>query len=177
MAIVYRVTPELRAKLKKPFGILIQGSFEETMQTLGNIVEREKPSKIVSVGDIVSRNLHANQINPQLSITDNKSMRKRVKQQVFTNKRLVHVKNPRGAITEEAIEAVKESMKSDDHVHILVDGEEDLLALVAIIYAPEEALVIYGQPNEGIVVVETSSEKKTEATKTLKAMKTVRKAK
>jgi len=177
MAVAYVITPEMRAKLKEPFGMLIQGSFEETMQTLGNIVEREKPPKIVSVGDTVSRNLHVKKINPQLSITDNKIMRKRVKQQIFTNKSLVHVKNPQGTITEEAIEAVKEAIKSDGYFHILVDGEEDLLALIAIIYAPEKALVIYRQPNEGIVVVEASSEKKAEAIKTLKAMKTVRKAK
>jgi uncharacterized protein (UPF0218 family) len=177
MVIVYIITPELRAKLKKPFGLLIQGSFDDTMLELGKIVKKERPPKIVSVGDIVSRNLHANQIDTQLSITDNKHMRKRVKQEVFTGKNLVHIKNPRGTITEEAIMAVRDALKSNEPIHILVDGEEDLLALIAIIFAPEKSLVVYGQPNKGIVVVEASSEKKAEATEILKTMKTVRKAK
>ncbi len=76
MIIAYRVTPELRARFKEPFGMLIRGSFAETMSRMKGIVEKEKPPKIVSVGDTVSRNLHEHEINPQLSITDNKCMRK-----------------------------------------------------------------------------------------------------
>ena len=176
MAIAYSVTPELRARLKEPFGMLIRGSFAETMGKMDNIVKREKPPVVVSVGDTVSRNLHEHQLNPQLSITDNKRMRKRIKPRIFTAK-LFHVKNPQGTITEEAITAIKEALESDERVHIIVDGEEDLLTLIAVLYAPENSLVVYGQPYEGIVVVKVTSEKKAEATEILKAMKTVRKAK
>jgi uncharacterized protein (UPF0218 family) len=177
MAITYSVTPELRAKLKEPFGMLIRGSFAETMRKLETIVKREKPPKIISVGDTVSRNLHEHQMNPQLSITDNKRMRRRIKPRTFTGKNVVHVKNPRGAITEEAITAIRETLESDERVNIIVDGEEDLLALIAVLYAPEKSLVVYGQPYEGIVVVEVTAEKKAGAMEILNAMKTVRKAK
>jgi len=91
--------------------------------------------------------------------------------------KVVHVKNPQGTITEEAIAAIREALESDEPVRIIVDGEEDLLALIAVLYAPEKSLVVYGQPYEGIVVVEVTSEKKNEAVEILKAMKTVRKAK
>jgi uncharacterized protein (UPF0218 family) len=177
MTIAYRVTPELRAKFKEPFGMLIQGSFAETMGKLENIVAQEKPAKIISVGDTVSRNLHEHQITPQLSITDNKRMRKRIQPKVFAGKHVVHVKNPQGTITEEASAAIKEALKSNERRHIIVDGEEDLLTLVAVLYAPENSLVVYGQPFKGIVVVKVTSEKKAEAAELLKAMKIVRKAK
>ena len=177
MVIAYSVTPELRVKLKEPFGMLIQGSFSETMVKMENIVKKEKPPKIVSVGDVVSLNLYENQMKPQLSITDNKRMRKKVKPKVFAGMKVVHVKNPQGTITEEAIAAIREALESDEPVHIIVDGEEDLLTLIAVLYAPEKSLVVYGQPYEGIVVVEVTSEKKNEAMEILKAMKTVRKAK
>ena len=177
MVIAYSVTPELRVKLKEPFGILIRGSFAETMDKMENIVKREKPPKIVSVGDTVSRNLHEHQMNPQLSITDNKRMRRRIKPRTFTGKNIVHVKNPQGTITEEAIKAIREALESNECVHIIVDGEEDLLALIAVLYAPEKSLIVYGQPYEGIVVVKVTSEKKAKAAEILKAMKTVRKAK
>jgi uncharacterized protein (UPF0218 family) len=177
MAIAYSITPELRARLKEPFGMLIRGSFAETMDKMDNIVKREKPPMIVSVGDTVSRNLHEHQMNPQLSITDNKRMRRRIKPRTFTGKNVVHVKNPQGTITEEAITAIRETLESDERVHIIVDGEEDLLALIAVLYAPEKSLVVYGQPYEGIVVVEVTAEKKAGAMEILNAMKTVRKAK
>ena len=176
MIVVYNLTSELRARLREPFGMLIRGSFTETMGKMDNIVKREKPPVVVSVGDTVSRNLHEHQLNPQLSITDNKRMRKRIKPRIFTAKPF-HVKNPQGTITEEAITAIKEALESDERVHIIVDGEEDLLTLIAVLYAPENSLVVYGQPYEGIVVVKVTSEKKAEATEILKAMKTVRKAK
>jgi hypothetical protein len=177
MAIAYSVTPELREKLKEPFGMLIQGSFAETMSKMENIVKRENPPKIVSVGDTVSRNFHEHQMNPQLSITDNKRMRRRIQPRIFAGKKVVHVKNPQGTITEEAIASIKEALESDERIHIIVDGEEDLLALIATLYAPEKSLVVYGQPYKGIVVVKVTSEKKAEAKEILKAMKTLRKAK
>lgn len=176
MAIAYNITPELRAKLKEPFGILIRGSFAETIGKLDAMVKREKPPLIVSVGDTVSRNLHEHLMPPQLSITDNKRMRKKIKPRIFAVK-LFHVKNPQGTITAEAIAAIKAALESDERVQVIVDGEEDLLALVAILYAPENAFVVYGQPYEGIVVVKVTSEKKAEAEEVLKAMETVRKAK
>jgi uncharacterized protein (UPF0218 family) len=177
MAIAYRVTPELRVKFKEPFGSLIRGSFAETMSEMEKRVKREKPPKIVSVGDTVSRNLHEHQINPQLSITDNKCKRKIIKPRVFAGKKVVQVKNPQGTITEEAITAIKEALESHEPVHIIVDGEEDLLTLIAVLYASEKSLIVYGQPNVGIVVVKVTSQKKAEVTEILKAMETVRKAK
>jgi uncharacterized protein (UPF0218 family) len=177
MAIAYRVTPKLRAKFKEPFGVLIQGSFAETMAKMADLVKKEKPPKIVSVGDTVSRNLHEKRLNPQLSIIDNKCMRRRIAPSEFTTETVVYIKNPRGTITEEAVTAIREALESDRHVHIIVDGEEDLLTLVAVLYAPENSLVAYGQPYKGIVVVKVTPEKKAEVLDFLKAMKTVRKAK
>jgi uncharacterized protein (UPF0218 family) len=177
MAVVYSVTPELRLKLRKPFGTLIQGSFVQTMDKLEVIVKRKKPPKIVSVGDAVSQNLHAYKIYPKLSITDNKCMRKQLKTEAFEGKKVVRVKNPQGTITEEAIAAIRDALESDGYFHIIVDGEEDLLALIAVLYAPETSLVVYGQPYEGIVVIEVTPEKKKDAGEILNAMKTVRKAK
>ena len=43
-------------------------------------------------------------------------------------------------------------------VRITVMGEEDLLVLPVCIYAPDNSIVLYGQPNEGLVLVEISTE-------------------
>jgi uncharacterized protein (UPF0218 family) len=177
MPIAYIVTPKLRAKLKEPFGALIQGTFSETMSKLETIAEREKPPRIISVGDTVSRNLHEHGVNPQLSITDNKRMRKRIQPRIFPAKSIVRVKNPQGTITEEAITAIQEALESGEQAHIIVDGEEDLLTLIAVLHAPEGSLVVYGQPYEGIVVVKVTPEKKAKVMEILKAMKIARKAK
>jgi uncharacterized protein (UPF0218 family) len=169
--VVYVVTSELMGKLKLPFGLLLRGTFSETMSQLKEIVDCEKPSRVVAVGDTVSKNLHESGIDAQLSITDNKSMRRRGKPVVLEQRRTLRARNPRGTITEEAIAVVKEALQSEDHTHLLVDGEEDLLTLIAVLYAPDNALVVYGQPREGVVVVKVTAEKRAEAEQLLDSMK------
>ncbi len=169
MAKLYAVTPKLRVKLKEPFGELIKGSFSETMAKMKQLVDVEKPPKIISVGDTVTKNLHDYSVRLDLAVIDNRCMRKKFQPVVYTAK-AVTVKNPQGTVTQEAIDAIKEALKSQEHIHIIVDGEEDLLTLVAVLYAPENSVVIYGQPYEGIVVVKVTPEKKAEASEFLKAM-------
>ena len=171
MTVAYSITPELRLKLKDPFGILIQGTPQETMAKMWELVEREKPPKIISVGDVVSQNLHKHNFNPQLTIIDNISMRNQRMPPEAPVKKTVCVKNPQGTITKEAISAVKVALKTNQHTHIVVDGEEDLLTLIAVLYAPENALVVYGQPCVGIVVVKVTSERKALAEQYLNIMK------
>jgi len=171
MVVVYSLTSELRMKLKSPIGTLIRGNFSETMQKFKDIVTNEKPRVIISVGDTVLRNLVKNKVPLKISIIDNKCMRKKVHPTYFPVEKTIYVKNPQGSITEEAILAIQDAMKINGHVKIVVDGEEDLLALIAIFYAPEDSLVVYGQPYEGIVVVKVTSKKKTEVAEILNAMK------
>jgi hypothetical protein len=171
MTIVYTLTPELRIKLKEPFGSLIQGTPEETIGILKKIVKEEKPPKIVSVGDIVSGNLHKHNVHPQLTIIDNISLRDQPMPKEATVKKTVQVINPQGTITQEAMLVVKEALEGNEHIHIVVKGEEDLLTLIAVLYAPENAFVVYGQPYSGIVVIKVTSEKKALVQEFLNAMK------
>jgi len=171
MTVAYKITPELRNKFKKPFGTLILGSFDETMTEMKTSVEKDKPSIIISVGDVVSNNLHEHDIHPQLTIIDNKFLRTQTMPKRPKVEKTVDVHNPKGTITEEAILAIKEAVAKNNHTHIVVDGEEDLLTLIAVLYAPENAYVVYGQPHSGIVIVKVTPEKRAQAQEFLKAMK------
>ena len=176
MNIVYSLTPELRRSLNRPLGVLIQGSFSETIRKFKDVVEKEEPPKIVSVGDTVSKNLVKNNILPQLSIVDNRVMRKSIKPVALGADETVTVENPPGTITEEALTAIQEAMESSRRVKIVVDGEEDLLTLIAVSHAPEDFFIVYGQPREGVVVVKATREKKAEMAEILKAMESVSKS-
>jgi hypothetical protein len=46
---------------------------------------------------------------------------------------------------------------------ILVEGEEDLAVIPLILAAPEGAMVLYGQPGEGVVVCEVTDAAKEKA--------------
>jgi uncharacterized protein (UPF0218 family) len=177
MAVVYSLTPELRVRLKKPIGTLIRGSFAETMRLFKEMAEKEEPAIVISVGDTVSKNLVANHVLPQLSIVDNKVMRRKIQSIPLAAEKTIHIKNSPGTITEEAVEAVQDALRSSCRSKIVVEGEEDLLTLIAVLYSPENSFIVYGQPYEGIIVVKATKEKKAEVALILKAMENVQKAK
>jgi GTP-dependent dephospho-CoA kinase len=174
---VYKLGQETRNKLKSPFGALITGTSRQAMAEVKRLIETTNPPAVISVGDMVSTNLFSKGIVTLLSITDNKCMRKEMDTGVFPGRTVTYVKNPAGTITQEAMEKIKKALQSSIVTQIIVEGEEDLLSLIAIKYAQENTLVIYGQPNEGMVVVKASREKKAEVETILEEMKTVRKAK
>jgi len=166
----YLLTPELRKRLQKPIGTLLQGSPKETIRKLKDLTDQENPPMIISVGDSISKNLTRSNIFPELSIVDNKVMRRKIQPITLKADKTLYARNPPGTITDEAITTIKEAIKHNGHVKIVVDGEEDLLTLVAALYAPKNSFVVYGQPLEGIVVVKVTNQKKKEVTEIMKAM-------
>jgi len=154
------LTPALRKKLKSPLGLLIQGSFDETIKQLKKFIEEEKPATIISVGDAVSNSMIKNGISPNVLIVDNRVMRKKVKPILVDVNRTLHIRNPPGTLADEAWTVMEDSLKQRQTTRVLVDGEEDLLTLVAVLRAPEKSLVVYGQPQVGIVAVKVTEQKK-----------------
>lgn len=167
---------KLRRELKSPLGQLIQGSPEETMRELKTLVSEEKPTMIVSVGDIVSENMAKHGISTNLAIVDNRVMRQPRKTVELKVDQTIRVRNPPGTITDEAWLAVKEALKQKKLIKIVVDGEEDLLTLVAMLHAPLNALVVYGQPYEGIVAIKVTRREKEKARRIIEAMQPVTKS-
>lgn len=171
MNIVYSLPTKLRRRLKKPLGELIRGSYNETMEKLKLLLKRERPPCVVSVGDVVSRNLIEKSIRPKLLIVDNRVMRSNIEPARLDVDEEKRVKNPPGTITLEALNTIHEAFKTTRTVKIVVDGEEDLLALPAIQYAPENSIIVYGQPREGLVVVKATMQKKAEVAEILEEMR------
>ncbi len=133
------------------------------------LVQQSKPSKVTTVGDVVSRETLEAGIQVNLRIVDQMTLRRRISPIEIRAERTYKVRNPAGIITKEAWDTIREALK-DREALILVDGEEDLLAIPAVLESPDNALVVYGQPSEGLVVVTTSLEKKNEVRKIMNQM-------
>jgi uncharacterized protein (UPF0218 family) len=154
------LTDELRKELKKPQGLLIEGPFQETMERLKELVEKEKPSLIISVGDIVSSHMIEHGISLDILLVDNKTMREPIQPIAVDVDQTLYAKNPPGAITDEAWAAVRQAIRQKGRTKVIIDGEEDLLTLVTVLSAPADAFVVYGQPRVGVVVVKVTEEAK-----------------
>lgn len=153
----YRLNEKMRTKLKQPIGNLVVGNPEKTMNHLKRIIELENPTKLFAIGDCVSLNMIKHGVVADLYVIDNKIMRKPIQPLPLEKIKTIKVKNPAGKITKEAFEAIRKGSKSSSVIRILVDGEEDLLTLPAIKFAPRGTLILYGQPKRGMVMVRVTN--------------------
>ena len=159
-----KLPENLRDKFKAPLGKLILDS-DTTKENI--LKEIPSGSVIITVGDVTSEKIMGFGIIPLLQIVDGKT--KRGQYQIpLSSQPLITIEcdNPAGEINPKCIEIIQKSLASQSPVQILVNGEEDLLVIPVCIHAPEGAVVMYGQPNEGLVVVHIDSEIKNK-TKTL----------
>ncbi|MEM1562206.1 MAG: DUF359 domain-containing protein [Candidatus Bathyarchaeia archaeon] len=164
------LTPELRDELKKPLGLLIRGKVGEVEEVINKIIEDTKPTKIITVGDVISKSLLKRGLRVDVLIIDNKSMRRPIEPINYGIGKILHLSNPAGTINGESWHVIREAVNSNGSVQVLVDGEEDLLAIVAVLLAPENSLVMYGQPGEGVVIINVNRESKEKMHKIINRM-------
>ncbi len=132
------------------------------MSKFGELIDLVKPKKIISIGDIVSRNILEKGFPLNIFIVDNKSMRELIEPINASVNKVLRLINPAGTISGDSWRVIDEAINSEGLVKVLVEGEEDLLTIVAALLAPVNSLVVYGQPNEGIVVINVTEEIKKE---------------
>ncbi len=140
----------------------MSGNEDECNRILREVIAKENPTKVILVGDTVSRNAAQMGIRSDLMIIDNLKKRTKAKPYTFQSKVKIRTTNHAGMIEAKAREAVEQAVLRGSDL-IEVDGEEDLLAIVAVQTSPVGSLVVYGQPGEGIVLVRVSEAKKAEA--------------
>jgi uncharacterized protein (UPF0218 family) len=150
----------MRKELKKPQGVLIEGSPEKTMKRLKKLIEKEQPPSLISVGDIVSRNMIEHGFSLDVLIVDNKVMREPIQPIEVDTDYIFFAKNPPGTITDEAQTALRQALEMKGRTKVVIEGEEDLLTVITVLFAPENAFVVYGQPHVGVVVVKVTEKTK-----------------
>lgn len=156
----HQISENLRKQLKKPISLLLPSGKEKIKE---KIRESEHPI-IITVGDEVTKACNQLSLGIDIAVIDFVVQRK----PTYTNlhqigfhkkdiKNVIKVKNNPGSISKSLVRAIYQSL-IEFYIHhhrsiIRVIGEEDLAALPAILFAPLGSIVLYGQPNEGVVVV------------------------
>lgn len=167
-------------KLKAAF---TDGSSQVSLQ--GGVLQRTS-CVVITVGDEVTKLLVGKGIVPDLAVVDLKVNRKKKYDsvedlgykdhlQISLNSIRV-VRNQAGSISPSLKNAVFSAIHQGIEIReislvkfatkfyrvkvIRVIGEDDLAGIPAILFAPLGSVVIYGQPGEGVVVVEVTEEKK-----------------
>jgi uncharacterized protein (UPF0218 family) len=141
---------QLRERLKIPFGPVYTGE----------IVHAIFGKKTAACGDYCVRELVEAGKKPDIAVFDYVCMRKPVdaKTRGVLEKNYPEpmlAKNPPGTITREMESALEKAVK-EGWGAVQVDGEEDLASLVLMATLPDGWVLVYGQPEKGMVIVEAS---------------------
>ena len=167
-----RLPDSLGQQLKQPFGQLVAGSISECNRVIETVIQEEAPPKVVLVGDTVSRHAMEADIRADLIIVDNREMRHSSTPVSLGTRTTFKLINSQGTIAAESWNVISGALNAGDSA-VVVEGEEDLLVLVAASIAPIRSLVVYGQPNVGIVLIRVSAEIKRQMAQVLAQMKEV----
>ena len=191
----------LRREMRKPLGKVIKGSenqLEKTAKKIYRYIDITICQMVITVGDIVTMSMFKIGFDPDVKIIDLRSRRKDIEMidsgtQFLSHESLTTPKSA-GPLESEKIafassryindpgtiniktagsikRAIDENFKTGGKQLIVVKGEEDLLALPAVLFAPLQSIVLYGQMDLGVVLVEVTEEKKREVEEILRKFK------
>ena len=149
----YLLPEAVRRDLGKPFGPVV--TTEQIKDSIAGA------AAVIAVGDVVSLTLKHLGVEPALFVCD--YMTQRGEPSPIYELELgswgaiaFRVRNPAASITREAWDAVRVGLAHPSDagpVRVVVEGEEDLLGIPCFLEAPDGAVVLYGMPNQGVVVV------------------------
>ena len=163
-----KLPDSLRDQLKIPLGVLLPiGQDDKT-----NIQKYlSDDSFIITIGDRTTEKMIDFDLIPSLQIID--GLEKRIKRDIIKlgNAFELKIDNPAAEITLESIEIIKKAFTMNSPIRLTVNGEEDLLVLPVCIHAPENSVILYGQPNKGLVLVQITTEIRNKAQALLDLMK------
>jgi len=154
-----------RKHFQKPIGKLLKGDSQtlswSAYQAKTEIAKKPSPL-VITVGDVVTRALLQSRIPFSLAVIDRKSKRQPLPysfhRQLFSTICLVkYAPNQPGTISAQMVKTVKKLLLDvvlEVKKGILkIDGEEDLTVVPLVMLAPLGTMILYGQPEQGVVAV------------------------
>jgi uncharacterized protein (UPF0218 family) len=172
-SVVVSLPESLRGELTEPMG---------PVYTEPGALLADAGKPVVAVGDIVTYHLLEADARPAVALVDGKTEREAISAEVsdaidagrFDHR--VTVRNPAATLTRELLEelgaAVDRATAGEGQSTVIevTEGEEDLAALPALVMAPDGAAVVYGQPDEGMVLAAVDGEARSGARDLLERM-------
>jgi GTP-dependent dephospho-CoA kinase len=163
-----KLPDSLREQLKTPLGLLLPIG-QDNKDNVQKYISDD--SYVITVGDRTTEKMIDYEIIPSLQIIDGFEKRQKREFPKLGNESELTIDNPAAEITLQSIEIIKKAFDMAPPIRIIVNGEEDLLVLPVCIHAPKNSVVLYGQPNKGLVLVEITTEIRNKAQTLLNLMK------
>jgi uncharacterized protein (UPF0218 family) len=163
----------LRKSLKEPKGELFSRPGLGAAQDASIYIQKKKLTPIIAVGDLVSINLAKVACPVTLFILDGKTKRNDLLDHDIIADVEFQAINAASEIRPEVWVAIELTLLMGQYgktAKLLIEGEEDLTALPAVALAPIGAAVVYGLPDEGIVVIDVTARDKEQVDNIIRQM-------
>ncbi|GAB6880036.1 DUF359 domain-containing protein [Halorubrum gandharaense] len=168
----------LRDAFKEPLGPVTTDPNALLADAADTRIAHDAPdAPLIAVGDVVTYHLREAGRQPDVAVIDGKTEREEVDPEIRESladagDRRSVVENPPATLSRETLEALREALEASASETTVIEtlGEEDLVALPAIVAAPDGASVVYGQPGEGMVRVAVTPESRAEARELFEAL-------
>ena len=175
----------LRPTLREPLGDVFPGQVHEKKSIVRRIIDtiqKVNPVMTFAIGDIIAGSLWDVGFVPSIAVIDYKSRREALtenskfvypeERREIRNLKTRKYRNRAGTIETSAVRRLKALcnayLKNNSPQCLVINGEEDLMVLPAILVAPLSSLVLYGQYDLGVVAVKVTEEKKIEVWEVVK---------
>ena len=154
--VILLLPDHLRQTLKGPKGELFSRPALGAAEDACAYIKKHNLHPVIAVGDLVSINLAKVNCQAHISILDGKTKRHDTLDHNIVVDVTFKATNAAAEIRPEVWVAMELALKvgeSGKTAKILIEGEEDLTALPAVALAPNGSAVVYGLPDQGIVVI------------------------
>ncbi|MBP1986220.1 GTP-dependent dephospho-CoA kinase family protein [Halolamina salifodinae] len=150
--------PALREAFKEPFGPLYTDIDDL-------LADADEP--IVAVGDMVTYHLREAGHEPHVSVVDGLTERDAIPEEVReglegAGERRIELVNEPSELSRDLLIALRDAIDAEADTLLVVEGEEDLATLPAVLATPLGGSVVYGQPGEGMVLIEVTESSRAE---------------
>jgi uncharacterized protein (UPF0218 family) len=158
-----------RGDLKSPKGDLYHKKDGLPEKRVAARIVEENPKCVLAVGDVTAATLIEQGCIPDVSIVDGITKRGKF-EGTFLGEREYMFYNPAAVLYPEAWSTIDTAIRDKKKSLIVVDGEEDLMGFPSVLLAPNDSVMLYGQPDAGIVWVPVHKENKSLARSLLDKM-------
>ncbi|MHA2379245.1 MAG: DUF359 domain-containing protein [Candidatus Thorarchaeota archaeon] len=164
-----RLDLSLRTDLKAPKGDVYDRKEGLPEKRVVTRIRSETPKLVIAVGDVTSATLIDEGYTPDVSIVDGITKRGKYEER-FSGEREYSFYNPAAVLYPEAWATIDTAIHDKQKSLVTVDGEEDLMGFPGVLLAPNGSVMLYGQPDVGIVWVPVDKANKSLARSLLDAM-------
>lgn len=154
-----RLPDENRGLLKNPKGVVYSTGEGRPEVAVIKRLHEENPPCVIAVGDVTSATLIAEGYTPDVCVIDGITKRGRFDEKPMAEIEYI-VYNPAAMIYPEAWSTMDTAIHDNMKSLIVVEGEEDLIGFPAVLLAKDGSVMLYGQPDVGIVWVPVTEENK-----------------